>query len=1031
MDAAVKALAAPASYAVRGSRCHERNAVPRFGKTGSDLVPLKMPRDTVSHSGRARLGLRVQAIGVGDQKDVKVEPRRSMAQSAPAQVAVDNDSNENYTIVTVRAGNRPGLLKLITATFGDLGLDVGRAVVDMGLDGSVQDAFFVTGAGGKKVTERTDLEHVQKCLLDVLNHDAYKLARGGGSRSGGATRPVGGHYERAVHENLSPVERRRTELLYGLMDQYIRNDVLSIQKSIVDHVEYTVARSRYKFDDFEAYQGTAYSVRDRLIESWNDTQQYFKDQDPKRVYYLSLEFLMGRSLLNSIFNLGIRDQYSEALSQLGYSLETLAQQERDAALGNGGLGRLAACFLDSIASLNYPGWGYGIRYQYGMFRQTLRDGFQHEQPDYWLTFGNPWEIERVHVSYPVRFFGSVEEYTDAGRKRMRWVQGERVEAVAYDNPIPGYRTNNTINLRLWAAKPSGEFDLESFNTGDYVTGILSKQRAETISSVLYPDDRTYQGKELRLKQQHFFVSATLQDIVRRYKDQHGNFDDFANKVAIQLNDTHPAVGVPELMRILIDDEGLDWSSAWEKVQKVFSFTNHTVLPEYLEKWPVELMQTVLPRHLQIIYDINYNFLEELKKRIGNDYSRLARMSIIEEGEHKAVRMATLAVVASHAVNGVAVIHSELIKNVIFKDFYDLFPFKFQNKTNGVTQRRWLAFSNPGLGKVISNWLGTEAWITDLDLLAGLRQHASDPLLQRQWTLVRRQNKARLADYIETMTGVKVSIDAMFDIQVKRIHAYKRQLLNMLGIIHRYDCIKSMTPEERRMVVPRVCVLGGKAAPGYDFAKALIKLICTVGDRINNDPDIGNLLKLVFIPDYNVSVAELIIPASDLSQHISLAGNEASGTSNMKQALNGCLILGTLDGANVEIQEEIGAENMFIFGVKSDEVKKLRTERRAFLPCKEFTRVVEMIRNGYFGWPDVFAPLCDAVDGAGGDHYLLANDFPGYLEAQARVDRSYVEPARWARMSILSTAGTGKFSSDRTIKEYAEEIWDIRPCNRPL
>lgn len=973
--------------------------------------------------------VRAQADG-GEQVLALNVKKRTPAQSIPADVIVDNNSDEQYTILTVVAGNRPGLLQLITATFRDLGLDVGKATVDLDNEGLVSDQFYVTDSDGNKVTNQQDLQNIKKCVLNVLGQGSGSTAQGGRSGINQKGRPVTFRYDRALLSNVAPEHQRRTELLYGLMDVYIKNDVLSIQKSIVDHVEYTVARSRYKFDDFEAYQGTAYSVRDRLIESWNDTQQYFKDQDPKRVYYLSMEFLMGRSLLNSIFNLGVRDQYIEALQQLGYELEVLAEQERDAALGNGGLGRLAACFLDSLASLNYPGWGYGIRYQYGMFRQTLRDGYQHEQPDYWLTFGNPWEIERVHVTYPVRFYGQSEEYLENGRKRFRWTGGETVEAVAYDNPIPGYLTNNTINLRLWAAKPSGEFDLQSFNTGDYVTAILSKQRAEAISSVLYPDDRTYQGKELRLKQQHFFVSATLQDIVRRYKDQHDNFDDFANKVALQLNDTHPTIGIPELMRLLMDEEGLEWKHAWGITTRCFSFTNHTVLPEALEKWPIELLQSVLPRHLQIIYDINFLFMEELKKSLGTDYSRLSRMSIIEEGEHKAVRMASMAVVASHTVNGVAVLHSELIKTVLFKDFSDYWPEKFQNKTNGVTQRRWLAFCNPGLGQIISQWLGTESWITNLDLLSGLTPHIDDPALHQQWRAVRRQNKARLAAYIEDATGVKVSIDAMFDVQVKRIHEYKRQLLNVLAIIHRYDCIKNMKPEDRRKVVPRVCILGGKAAPGYDMARRIIKLICSVGDVINNDPDIGNLLKLVFVPDYNVSVAEIIVPAGDLSQHISTAGNEASGTSNMKFAMNGGLILGTLDGANVEIREEIGEENMFIFGAKTSEVSRLRAERRTFTPCREFTRVVGMISNGVFGATEDLIPLCESIEGAN-DFYLLANDFPSYLSAQAAVDKAYVDVNRWTRMSILSTAGSGKFSSDRTITEYAEKIWDIEPCNRPL
>eukprot|EP00271_Cylindrocystis_brebissonii_P014161 TRINITY_DN35420_c0_g1_i1.p1 TRINITY_DN35420_c0_g1~~TRINITY_DN35420_c0_g1_i1.p1 ORF type:complete len:1046 (+),score=242.32 TRINITY_DN35420_c0_g1_i1:158-3295(+) len=1005
----------------------------------SEISNLKAPSHILSHRSVGRDSNRRQNLSVkaalGDGAvhnwalDIRSAPPSAL--TIPPEVTVDNSTSEQYTILTVVAGNRPGLLQLITLTFRDLGLDVAKAVVDLDDQGRANDQFYITDVKGRKVEDEKDIQNVKKCIMSVLSKDNDKATSGkSGRQLQQLSKPSTFHYKKPKLDDMNLEGRRRTELLYGLMDVYIKNDVLSIQKSILDHVEYTVARSRYKFDDFEAYQGTAFSVRDRLIESWNDTQQYFKDQDPKRVYYFSMEFLMGRSLLNSIFNLGIRDQYTEALQQLGYELEVVAEQERDAALGNGGLGRLAACFLDSMASLNYPGWGYGIRYQYGMFRQTLRDGFQHEQPDYWLTFGNPWEIERVHVTYPVRFYGATEEYMDHEHKRRRWVDGETVEAVAYDNPIPGYLTNNTINLRLWAAKPSGEFDLQSFNTGDYVTAILSKQRAEAISSVLYPDDRTYQGKELRLKQQHFFVSASLQDVVRRYKGEHDNFNDFANKVALQLNDTHPIISVPELMRLLIDEEGLTHKDAWAITQKCFAFTMHTVVPEALEKWPVELLQNVLPRHLEIIYDINFFHLEELKKRLGNDFARLARMSIIEEGEYKSVRMASLGVVASHTINGVAALHSEHVQNNLFKDFYEIWPHKFQNKTNGVTQRRWLAFCNPRLEQVLSQWLRSEAWITNLDLLQGLRQHADDPKLHAQWRAVRRQNKARMATYIRDVTGVQVSVDAMFDIQVKRIHEYKRQLLNVLAIVHRYDCIKTMTPEERKRVVPRVCVLGGKAAPGYDMARRIIKLICTVGDVINNDADVGHLLKLVFIPDYNVSVAEIIVTAADLSQHISTAGNEASGTSNMKFAMNGGLILGTLDGANVEIREEIGKENMFVFGATAAEVPQLKADRAKLVPCREFARVVGMIKNGYFGCEDQFGPLMDSIDGAG-DIYLLANDFPSYLEAQAAVDRAYVDAPRWSKMSILSTAGSGKFSSDRTIKEYAEEIWGIQPCNRPI
>ncbi|CAI7809662.1 unnamed protein product, partial [Closterium sp. NIES-54] len=925
-------------------------------------------------------------------------------------VSVDNETSENYTIITVSAPNRPGLLQLLTLTFRDLGLDVGKAVVDLDDDGNVADAFYVTAVDGKKITQKRDLQNIRKCVAGYIP-GPVGVARVE-TAYGAAAQPDGYvHQERravdseehcgsrGVHHGAQQIQIRRLRSVPGERDDPQDLNGRSLLNSIFN-----------------------LGMKDQYVEALgqlgSSKLELLLIRDCNYVFRPLFVHVAGRSLLNSIFNLGMKDQYVEALGQLGYKLEVLAEQERDAALGNGGLGRLAACVLDSMATLNYPGWGYGIRYQYGMFRQTLQDGFQHEQPDYWLTFGNPWEIERVFVTYPVRFHGTVQSYTEAGHPRKRWVEGETVEAVAYDNPIPGYHTNNTINLRLWGAKPSGEFDLQSFNTGDYVNAILSKQKAEAISSVLYPDDRTYQGKELRLKQQHFFVSATMQDVVRRYKEEHATFDEFKDKVALQLNDTHPVLALVELMRLLVDEEGLEWGYAWNITTHTFSYTNHTVLPEALEKWPVEILEALLPRHLEIMYDINHNFIVDLKKRIGNDYDRLSRMSIIEEGAHKSIRMATLAVVTCHTINGVSQIHTDLIENTLFKDFYDIWPHKFQNKTNGVTQRRWLAFCNPGLAGILTQWLGTESWITNLDLVAGLKEHVDDPLLQTQWMQVRRQNKARLAAYIEGISGIKVSIDAMFDVQVKRIHEYKRQLLNVMSIIHRYDCIKKMSPEDRKRVVPRVCLLGGKAAPGYDLAKKIVKLISAVSEVINNDEDVGDLLKLVFIPDYNVSLAELIIPASDLSQHISTAGNEASGTSNMKFAMNGCLILGTLDGATREIREEIGPENMFVFGAETKDVPRLREERRTFTPCRNFTRVVGMIRSGYFGWTEFFAPLMDSIDSPGNDYYLLANDFPTYLQAQ------------WTRMSISSTAGCGRFTSDRTIKEYAEEIWDVEPVTRP-
>ncbi|KAH9314768.1 hypothetical protein KI387_023395, partial [Taxus chinensis] len=820
----------------------------------------------------------------------------------PVNVEVDNDKSDENTVIIITTENRTGLLQIVTRVCKALGLQISRAKLNLE-KGSVVEKIFLTDSKGDKIRDPKSLNNIQKALMEALDEPVIQA----GDYSKGLGPRV---YKKSFDfEGLSEEKKGRAELLFTLMDRYLANDVVSIQRDILDHVEYTVARNRVSFDDFEAFQATAHSVRDRLIESWNDTQQYFREKDPKRLFYLSLEFLMGRSLSNNIYNLGIRDPYAEALKQLGFDLETLVEKEADAALGNGGLARLSACLMDSLSTLDFPAWGYGLRYQYGLFRQVILDGFQHEQPDYWLNFGNPWEIERVHITYPVKFYGKVEEEVHKGRKRKKWIPGEMVEAVAYDNPIPGYDTGNTINLRLWAAKPSGESDLESFSTGDYVHAIINKQRAETISSVLYPDDRSYQGKELRLKQQYFFVSASLQDIMRRFKDFHNNIDQFPDKVALQLNDTHPSLAIPELMRMLVDEENVEWGKAWEIVKKVFCFTNHTVLPEALEKVPVELLGSLLPRHLQIIYDINFFFLEDLKNHIKSDYARLARMSIVEEGAVKSIRMATLSIVACQNMNGVSRTHSEILKTTVFKDFYDIWPHKFQSITNGVTQRRWLAKSNPGLGDVITKWLGTELWVKELDVLMGLRRHATNRQLQSEWRKVHRLNKSRLAEYIEVISGLKVSIDAMFDVQVKRIHEYKRQFLNVLSIIHRYECIKHMTSEEKRKVVPRVCLIGGKAAPGYEIAKKIIKLIHVVGEKINNDPDIGHLLKLVFVADYNVSVAELVIPASDLSQHISTAGHEASGTSSMKFLMNGCLILGTLDGSTIEIAEEIGEENL--------------------------------------------------------------------------------------------------------------------------
>ncbi|XP_043690123.1 glycogen phosphorylase 1-like [Telopea speciosissima] len=951
----------------------------------------------------------------------------TISETSTSTISIDNDSSSDSTLFEIRARNKIGLLQVITRVLKVLGLRIEKATVEIESDFFVKK-FFVTDSHGRKIEDPGSLDRIEKALLEAIEggDGVVVLADSSVPSSRGIVVRKAGYLPEAGER------KAKAEKLFGLMDGFLKNDSHSLQKDILDHVEYTVARSRFSFDDFEAYQALSHSVRDRLIERWHDTQQYFKRKDPKRLYFLSLEFLMGRSLSNSVINLGIKDQYADALKQLGFDFEVLAEQEGDAALGNGGLARLSACQMDSLATLDFPAWGYGLRYQYGLFRQVILDGFQHEQPDYWLNFGNPWEIERVHVSYPVKFYGTVEEENMNGHKSAIWVPGEMVEAVAYDNPIPGYGTRNTINLRLWAAKPSGQYDMESYNTGDYINAVVNRQKAETISCVLYPDDRSYQGKELRLKQQYFFVSASLQDIIRRFKEVHSNFEGLPDKVALQLSDTHPSLAIAEVMRVLVDEEHLSWNKAWGIVCKIFSFTTHTIQPEALEKIPVDLLGSLLPRHLQIIYEINFNFMEELKKKIGLDYSRLSRMSIVEEeGSVKNIRMANLSIVCSHTVNGVSQIHLELLKTRVFKDFYDLWPQKFQYKTNGVTQRRWIAVSNPSLCGLISKWLGTEAWIRDVDLLMGLREHAANADLQQEWKLVRRINKMRLAEYLEVMSGVKVSIDAMFDVQIKRIHEYKRQLLNLLGIIHRYDCIKNMRESDRWKVVPRVCIIGGKAAPGYEIAKKIIKLCHAVAEKINNDPDVGDLLKLVFIPDYNVSVAELVIPGSDLSQHISTAGHEASGTGSMKFLMNGCLLLATADGSTVEIIEEIGEENMFIFGAKVHEVPALRDNGSAARkPSLQFARVVRMVREGYFGFKDYFRSLCDAVE-SGGDFYLLGDDFESYLEAQAAADKAFVDQKRWTQMSILATAGSGKFSSDRTIVEYAEKTWGIEPCKCPF
>lgn len=888
-------------------------------------------------------------------------------------------------------------------------------------------------------------------------------------------------------------------------------DSSAIASNIKYHAEFTPSFLPEHFELPKAYFATAESIRDALIVNWNATYDFYDKMNMKQAYYLSMEFLQGRALLNAVGNLELTGKYAEALTALGHSLENVARQEPDAALGNGGLGRLASCFLDSLATLNYPAWGYGLRYKYGLFQQTITKNGQEEVAESWLEMGNPWEIMRHDVSYPVKFYGKVVLGSD-GKKH--WIGGENIMAVAYDVPIPGYKTKTTINLRLWSTKvPSKEFDLLAFNSGQHSKANEALANAEKICYVLYPGDDSLEGKILRLKQQYTLCSASLQDIIARFERRSGNlvnWEDFPSKVAVQMNDTHPTLCIPELIRILVDIKGLGWKQAWSITQRTVAYTNHTVLPEALEKWSLDLMQKLLPRHVEIIEMIdeelidniiaeygtkdlelleqklrgmrildNIDFPEhvvrlfkesspvKLKPKLlvkslepteGDVESEAVDSEIVESEEveleeeeiepaepeflrpdpnlPKLVHMANLCVVGGHAVNGVAEIHSDIVKEDVFNDFYKLWPHKFQNKTNGVTPRRWIRFCNPELSEIINKWIGTEDWVLNTGKLAELRKFSDDDDLQAEWRAAKMSNKMRVVSLIREKTGYIVSPNAMFDVQVKRIHEYKRQLLNILGIVYRYKKIKEMTAEERTFsFVPRVCIFGGKAFSTYVQAKRIVKFITDVGATINHDHDIGDLLKVVFVPDYNVTVAEVLIPGSELSQHISTAGMEASGTSNMKFAMNGCLLIGTLDGANVEIREEVGEDNFFLFGARAHEIAGLRKQRAEgkFVPDPRFEEVKQYVRSGVFGSHN-YDELMGSLEGNEGfgraDYFLVGKDFPSYIECQEKVDKAYRDQKRWTRMSILNTAGSFKFSSDRTIHEYAKDIWNLEPVFLP-
>ena len=803
-------------------------------------------------------------------------------------------------------------------------------------------------------------------------------------------------------------------------------DHQELKDRILRHIESSQGRDPARADARDVFKAASYAVRDLLVQKWLRTQKENYARRRKRVYYLSLEFLIGRSLGNSLINLGLFDQATKALEDLGCELEEIREQEEDAALGNGGLGRLAACFLDSMATLGIPAYGYGIRYEYGLFCQKLVDGCQVESPDNWLRYGTPWEFARPGYLHPVRFYGRVRYVTDGrGRYRAEWVDTEGVMAMACDYLVPGFDNEHVINMRLWTAHASRELDLSLFNSGDYISAVHNKVASETISKVLYPPDEVQQGRELRLKQQYFLVAATFQDILRRYRKYNAGFDRFSDEVAVQLNDTHPSIAIPELMRLLVDEEGLAWEKAWALCVRTFAYTNHTLMAEALETWPVALLGRVLPRHLEIIYEINRRFLAEVARRHPGDPEKLRRMSLVEEGEVKKVRMAHLAIVGSHSVNGVARLHTRLLETGMFRDFADFFPGRFNCKTNGITPRRWLLKCNPGLARLITETIGGE-WVTELDHLRQLEPYAENPAFREKWRRVKQENKERLRAVIGADCSLDVDPASLFDVQVKRIHEYKRQLLNLLHVITRYH---QLLADPAAPAVARTVIFGGKAAPSYRQAKLIIRLINAVAAVVNTDRRMAGRLRVAFIPDYGVSLAEKIIPAADLSEQISTAGTEASGTGNMKFALNGALTIGTLDGANIEIREEVGAESMFIFGLTAEEAERerqrpTRPSRRIYEANPEIRRTVDSIANGSFSNGDrgLFRPIVDSLLGA--DPYLLLADLEDYLRCQAEVDRAFLDQEAWTRKSILTVARMGRFSSDRTVREYAEEIWGV-------
>ena len=801
----------------------------------------------------------------------------------------------------------------------------------------------------------------------------------------------------------------------------------TLKRAFLDNLFYLQGTDLSNASLYNYYVAVAYTVRDRLLHRFLKTVETYKKEKVKIVSYFSAEFLMGRHLGNNLINLDIYDKMRHIVEELGLDFDEIIEQEPDPGLGNGGLGRLAACFLDSLASLEIPAIGYGIRYEFGIFHQTFRDGWQAEIPDNWLRFGNPWELPRPTESVEVKLGGHTEMVHDeAGNMRMVWIPARTILAIPYDTPVPGYQTNTVNPLRLWKAEASEAFNFDAFNAGQYDQAVAEKMDAETISKVLYPNDNTPAGRQLRLAQQYFFVSASLQDLIRIHLRTHDSLDDFHEKVAVQLNDTHPAVSVAELMRLLMDKHNYAWEQAWDITQKTLAYTNHTLLPEALERWPAGLFASLLPRHLEIIYEINHRFLEDVRTWFPGDEQLVSSLSLVEEREEKLIRMANLACVGSHAINGVAALHTELLKRDTLKDFAKLWPEKFYNKTNGVTPRRWILLSNSKLATLINEKIG-DGWLKNLDEMRNIEAVVHDPDFRHRWREIKQSNKRSLAAYILKHRNIQVDPNSLFDVQVKRIHEYKRQHLMVLHIITLYNRIKQNPHID---ILPRTFIFGGKAAPGYFLAKLIIKLVNAVAEVVNKDPDVRGRLKVVFLPNFNVSLGQRIYPAADLSEQVSTAGKEASGTGNMKFAMNGALTIGTLDGANIEIREQAGAENFFLFGLTAEEVYELKVN--GYNPMdyyhnnEELRDVIDRISSGYFSHGDreLFQPIVGPL--MSHDPYMLMVDYQSYIDAQEAVSHAYRDHEKWTDMSILNSARMGKFSSDRTIREYCKEIWNLNP-----